>query len=237
MSPPQQQPQSSSPSPTPSNNGISFTITHMNANHQDSLSYYLRVYNGVSAGEASTATLETITLSDLVIRTADKNRYTVPLDPPLQSFSETRARLVAMHKDCLDKLGLSDIKITTYHAPSRPSEVITFLVCLSGILAFSRRANLLPGGWVYEGLRLGSGWWWPRWFAAFCASMQPAVLTFVLVVHAFEAAMLAYTRLRKHGVALGSGAWWGWVLSTIIEGYGGFQRFDRVVREEEAKKK
>ncbi|PYH79897.1 hypothetical protein BO82DRAFT_355893 [Aspergillus uvarum CBS 121591] len=240
MSPPQ--PQSSSPSSSSagkSNNGISFTITHMNANHQDSLAYYLRAYNGVSAAEASTATLETITLSDLVIRTKNNggNRYTVALDPPLQSFSETRARLVAMHKECLERLHLSDIKITTYRVPSRPGDVLAFLICLSGILAFSRRENLLPGGWVYEGLRLETGWWWPQGFAGFCARMQPAVLAFTLVVHAFEASVLAYTRLRKHGVALGSGVWWAWLLSTMVEGFQGFKRFDRLVREEEAKQK
>ncbi|RAH83620.1 hypothetical protein BO86DRAFT_387886 [Aspergillus japonicus CBS 114.51] len=241
MTPPQ--PQSSSPSSSSSssagknNNGISFTITHMNANHQDSLAYYLRAYNGVSAAEASTATLETITLSDLVIRTKNNgNRYTVALDPPLQSFSETRARLVAMHKECLERLRLSDIQITTYRVPSRPGDVLAFLICLSGILAFSRQQNLLPGGWVYEGLRLETGWWWPRGFAGFCARMQPAVLAFTLVVHAFEASVLAYTRLRKHGVALGSAVWWAWVLSTLVEGFQGFKRFDRLVREEEAKK-
>ncbi|RAH73400.1 DUF2470 domain-containing protein [Aspergillus aculeatinus CBS 121060] len=256
MSP--QQPQSSTPSSSASssssagktnnnnnnnNNGISFTITHMNANHQDSLAYYLRVYNGVSAAEASTATLETITLSDLVLRTNHHHnhntgtRYTVALDPPLQSFSETRARLVAMHKECLERLDLSDIKITAYRVPSRPGDILAFLICLSGILAFSRRENLLPGGWVCEGLRLETGWWWPQGFAGFCARMQPAVLAFTLVVHAFEASVLAYTRLRRHGVALGSRVWWAWVLSTLIEGFQGFKRFDRLVREEEAKKK
>ncbi|OJK02730.1 hypothetical protein ASPACDRAFT_40045 [Aspergillus aculeatus ATCC 16872] len=247
MSPlPPQSPTSSSGSSSSSagktnNNGIAFTITHMNANHQDSLAYYLRVYNGVSAAEASTATLETITLSDLVLRTNHNhntgNRYTVALDPPLQSFSETRARLVAMHKECLERLNLSDIKITTYRVPSRPGDILAFLICLSGILAFSRRENLLPGGWVYEGLRLETGWWWPQGFAGFCARMQPAVLAFTLVVHAFEASVLAYTRLRRHGVALGSRVWWAWVLSTLIEGFQGFKRFDRLVREEEAKKK
>ncbi|RAL09816.1 DUF2470 domain-containing protein [Aspergillus homomorphus CBS 101889] len=237
MSPPQSQTTPSPSSSSKDSNGITFTINHMNTSHRDSLTYYLRVYNNVSPSEASTATLESITLQDLIIRTANANRYIVPFDPPLQSFSETRARLVAMHRDCLAQLGLSDTKITNYQFPSTPLEILIFLVCLSGLVAFTRREHFLPGGWVYEGLRLGSGWWWPRGFAAFCAMMQPFVLRFLVTVHAGEAAWLAYSRLRRHGVGFAGFVWWAWLVSTFVEGAQGFKRFDRLVASKEGEGK
>ena len=46
-----------------------FIIQHMNADHQDSLVLYLQAYCHVSAGDAKSAQLEDISLSDLVIFT------------------------------------------------------------------------------------------------------------------------------------------------------------------------
>ncbi|PKX89531.1 DUF2470 domain-containing protein [Aspergillus novofumigatus IBT 16806] len=94
----------------------SFIIKHMNTNHADTLSLYLRAYCGVSAHFAHPAVLQDISLSDLLI-SAKGTRYSVPINPPMTSFSEARARVVAMHKDSLQRLGLSDITIADNFLP------------------------------------------------------------------------------------------------------------------------
>lgn len=95
----------------------SFIIKHMNTSHADSLSLYLRAYCGVSAHFAHPAILQDISHSDLLI-TAKGTRYSVPINPPMTSLAETRARVVAMHKDSLQRLGLSDITIAEYRPPA-----------------------------------------------------------------------------------------------------------------------
>ncbi|PYH93892.1 integral membrane protein [Aspergillus ellipticus CBS 707.79] len=217
--------------PSPSPSPITFTITHMNANHQDSLSAYLQVYCHVSARDAQSARLESLTLSDLLISAAG-TRYTVPISPPMANFSESRTRLVAMHKECLARLGRSDITITSYRPPEG-KEIFFFFVCVSAFVGFWQRSNFLPGAWVYEtvGLRAVPG------FADLCYRAQPVVFAILAGSHTLEASLLTVKRLRRHGVPVLSGVWCAWVLSNLIEGFTVWLRFDRLVREERARGK
>jgi putative heme iron utilization protein len=91
--------------------GKVFIITHMNADHGDSLQLYLQAFCGITAREANGASLEDLTLDGLVLR-AQGIRYAVPVDPPMKDFSEARGRLVALHKDSLQRLGRSDVTLT-----------------------------------------------------------------------------------------------------------------------------
>ncbi|PWY85378.1 integral membrane protein [Aspergillus eucalypticola CBS 122712] len=214
----------------PDRSNISFTITHMNANHQDSLAAYLQVYCHVSAREAKSARLEDISLSDLVI-SANGTRYTVPIDPAMGSFSESRSRLVAMHQECLARLGRSDITIKEYRRPEG-IEIFLFFVFATALVAFSRRSNFLPGSLFYETVGLGAV---PP-LAQLFYKTQPFVLTVMGGSHVVEASLLTVKRLRRHGVPVLSLVWCAWVVSNLIEGYTVWMRFDRMVREEGAKK-
>ncbi|KAE8396599.1 hypothetical protein BDV23DRAFT_143134 [Aspergillus alliaceus] len=208
----------------------SFIINHMNADHQKSLAMYLRVYCDVAAGDAKSARLEDITLSDLLI-SAKGTRYSVPLDPPMKTFSDTRPRVVAMHKECLQRLGLSDIVIKEYRAP-RGLEAVNFGMVVATLLVFSRGSNFLPGSFFYESVGLGR---FPA-FAQFCHSVQAIPLVLLLGIHAMEAVLLSVNRLKRHGVPFLSGVWFAWIASIIIEGVFTFKRFDRMVKEEEEKR-
>lgn len=204
-------------------------IDHMNADHQAALEYFLQVYCRVSPGDAKGAQMEEISLSDMVI-TAKRTRYSVPIDPPMQSLLDARHRIVDMYKYCLGKLGLSDITVTEYRAP-RGFHAVVFALCLSTYVAFSRRSNFLPGSVLYSlGLERV-----PR-FAEFCYTIQPILLPLMVAIHVFEASYMAVRRLRPHRVPVLSGLWCTWVVSTFIEGFGAFQRFDAIVRRERAKK-
>lgn len=214
---------------TPTGNASKRTILdHMNADHQDFLSLSLQVYNRVSAQDAQSARLEDITLSDLLI-TAQGTRYTVPLDPPMKSMSEARTRVMAMHQNCLSKLGLSDVVVTEYRPP-RGFHAVVFGLCLCTYALYSRRAHFVPGSWVYDNLLARM----PR-FAEICYKIQPALIWGMLAIHGGEAVLLMFRRLKPHRVPVFSRLWFTWVGSNLIEGVGAWQRFDRMVKEKRAK--
>lgn len=207
-----------------------FIISHMNADHRDSLALYLQAYCNISAGDAKSARLVDISLSDLVI-SADSVRYSVPINPPMKNFSETRARVVSMYKDSLQRLGLSDISITEYRAP-RGLHVFVFGVCLATYIGFSRRSNFVPGSIMYETLGLEK----VPGFTQFCYKIQPWLFSGMVGIHLLESVGLAMLRLKPHRVPFLSGLWFAWVSSTFIEGFGAWQRTGQMVKEEQAKR-
>ncbi|RHZ43064.1 DUF2470 domain-containing protein [Aspergillus thermomutatus] len=208
----------------------SFIISHMNTSHADSLSLYLRVYCGVSAPDAQPAILQDITLSDLLI-TAKGTRYSVPINPPMTSLSETRARVVAMHNDCLQRLGLSDILIREYRPP-HGFQIVSLGLVVATLVVFSRRSNFLPGSVFYEMAGLDR---YPA-FTRFCYDVAPVVVGLMLGAHLLEATLLAVTRLRPHGVRVASGLWVAWMVSNVVEGFPVWRRIDQMVREERVKR-
>ncbi|KAI9931764.1 hypothetical protein MW887_010343 [Aspergillus wentii] len=182
-----------------SNGGKDFIIKHMNADHQDSLVLYLRVYSQISAREAKSARLEDISLSDLVI-SANGTRYSVPVDPPMKTFSDARSRVVAMHKECLQKLGISDIIIKEYRAP-RGAGAVTFAICLAILLGYPRQTDFQPGSILYDTIGLANI---PS-VAEFLYSFQPLLFPLVLGAHLLETTLFAFLRLKPHGVTFLSG--------------------------------
>jgi hypothetical protein len=207
-----------------------FIIKHMNADHADSLQLYLQAYNGITARESQGATLEDLTLSNLII-TAQKSRYTIPLTPPMKDYTEARTRLVTLHKESLQKLGRSDVTLTEYRAPHGFQAVIFGLVLFTYITCW-QRSNLLPGAFVYENL----GFKFVPDFAHFIYRIWPVFYPCVLGIHVLESVALAVTKLRPMGVAVGSRLWFAWMGSCFIEGFGAFVRIGEIVKEERAKK-
>lgn len=210
--------------------GKDFVIKHMNADHADSLQLYLQAFCGITAREAKDASLEDLSLSHLILR-AQGTRYLVPVDPPMKDYSEARGRLVALHKESLQKLGRSDVTLTEYRAP-RGIQAVIFALCLYTYASCFRRGNLLPGSFVYENL----GFKYVPDFAHFVYNIQPLLFPSVVGIHLVESALLAVKRLKPLGVPFMSGLWCVWVASTFVEGFGAFQRIGQIVKEERAKK-
>lgn len=73
-------------------------ITHLNNDHQQSLTYYLQHYNSLSQWESSSPILTDITFDALTFRLASGGRSTIPLYPPMTSWSEARIRTVEMDR-------------------------------------------------------------------------------------------------------------------------------------------
>lgn len=210
--------------------GKDFIIKHMNADHADSLQLYLQAHCGITAREARGASLEDLSLSHLILR-AQGTRYVVPINPPMKDYSEARGRLVALHKESLQKLGRSDVTLTKYRAP-RGLQAVIFALCLYTYASCFRRENLLPGSFVYENL----GFKYVPDFAHFVYKIQPLLFPTVVGIHLLESALLAVKRLKPLGVPFMSGLWFAWVASTFVEGFGAFQRIGQIVKEERAKK-
>ncbi|OJI96582.1 hypothetical protein ASPVEDRAFT_35975 [Aspergillus versicolor CBS 583.65] len=203
-----------------------FIIKHMNNDHARSLSLYLRAYCAVSASAAQSPTLEDLRLTDMII-SARGSRYIIPFTPPLASLSETRARVVAMHKESLRRLNLSDTKVTSY-IPPQGAQVIGFALCLATLVGYSRRANFEPGSLLYDTLDLGARF---PGFTEFSVKWQPWVFGSLAGAHAFEAVfLLGWMRLRKHGVKIFSGLWWTWMVLGFVEGFPAWMRFDAEVK-------
>lgn len=91
----------------------------------------------------------------------------------------------------------------------------------------------MPGTFVYDTLLP----WFPgghKWFFAFTARLPE----FVFTIHLVEALCLDHFKLRKYNVSRGSGLWWKWFVSSIVEGGGPMFRINATVKRkmEEAEK-
>ncbi|KXJ86788.1 putative integral membrane protein [Microdochium bolleyi] len=211
-------------------------IGHMNRDHAAELTHYLRAFAGLSPRAARGAQLADLTLDTLHLTTTTAT-HKIPISPPMTSLSESRVRLVDMAQQAQRKLGLSDIRITTY-TPPQGGGIASF----AGVAFYFVSALALP--WIMPGTLA-----WDvldRFFPSFGFFGGSGAETFtwltrlivvpVLLIHVTEAWWIARTRLEKHGVELGSGLWWLWTANTFFEGAPAFWRFDRLVAAERARK-
>ncbi|OCL13978.1 putative integral membrane protein [Glonium stellatum] len=204
-------------------------IPHMNADHQDSIVRYLEHLLNVSSFLARNARIEDMTLDSITVRSSGK-RYLIPLEPPMDSWRDARERLVRMDKDAIEALGRSDITVKEYKRPEGFLGVV-FVTCAATFVAFCRKANFLPGSFLYEVVLKHV-----PWFASFCAKIQPVLFYTMVAIHVGEVIKMVNTRLRKHSVPVACRLWWMWVLSAFIEGFGAFKRFDAIVKAKTAEK-
>jgi hypothetical protein len=203
-------------------------IQHLNKDHQRSLSYYLQHYNSISAWEASSPVLTDITFSHLVFRLSSGDRSTIPLYPPMTSWSEARIRTVEMDRDARAALDISSIQLTSYLPPKSLFHRTIFGLCVMTFVIFATKQWIVPGTFVYDKVLP----WFPGgadWFLW----ISNGIALPVLGIHVFEAYKLDKTRLRRYGVERGSAVWWKWIASCFIEGLGCFQRIDREVKRKE----
>lgn len=171
---------------------------------------YAEHYGNVSRYTSRKATMEDITLNKITL-SAGGRIISIPLDPPLKSFSEARERVVKMDQDCVQALGRDSITVKEYQAPKGFGAVI-FATCFSTFILLSRPENV---SFVFQ---MVPG------FAAFVLKIRLLVLFPMLAIHVFEAFLMS-RKLQKHSVPLFSNVWWAWVASCFVEGYGSFRRY------------
>jgi hypothetical protein len=206
-------------------------IGHMNKDHSAELEHYLRAFNGVPAGAARGAQMTDLTLDALAIHTADGRSHTVTLSPPMPNLGASRTRLVEMAGTALARLGLSDIRVTTYRAPAGADLLVLFGVGLYFVCA-ATRCLVVPGRAAYALLDA----YWPAGGAEGYRTLVKAMFVPVVAIHLVEAWWMQRTRLAKHRVPVGSRVWCLWILGALSEGAPAFRRLDRVVDEEHRRK-
>lgn len=205
-------------------------VTHMNADHQDSLIRYLEHFCNLSSYAARNAKLVDVTFDSLTILSSDGSPHSISIKPSMNSWSEVRPRVVAMDAEAVAALGRSNITVKKYKRPKGFMAVV-FVATACTFVLFSKRSNFQPGSFVYDSvMRHVPG------FAKFCYKIQPMVIYPMVVLHSGEAIYMERSRLEKHTVPKFSKLWWKWLLSTFVEGVGAFVRFDRIVEIEEVKK-
>ena len=136
-----------------------------------------------------------------------------------------------MHNEALEGLNRSDIVVKKYKGPRIWWHVGLFWVCFVTFCAFAARGNFVEGSAFYNTFLKSV----PK-FAYFCYRIQPIVLYVMLLIHGSEAGHMAKSRLAKYNVPRYSVLWWKWVLTTFVEGFPNFHRFDECVEEEKREK-
>lgn len=160
--------------------------------------------------------IKDITLDKLTVNAGGES-LVIPLDPPMNSFSDARVRLVEMDKQAIAGLGRSRITLKEYRPP-KGFFTIVFAVCFGTYVLLSRKENMLPGSLLYESVLK----YFPR-FAEFSYGVRDYVIWPMLAIHITEAWIMSGT-LKKHSVPLFSRLWWMWIVSCFIEGFNSFQR-------------
>ncbi|KAI9888444.1 MAG: hypothetical protein M1814_006923 [Vezdaea aestivalis] len=203
-------------------------INHMNKDHQESISLYLRYYAKLALREAKTGVLEDLELGGLWIRTST-DRYMIELNPPMASFAQARNRLVDMDREATEGLGLSKIVVNTFSFPLTSRNIATFLTASFGWIVNSSPNNFRVGSFFANHfLRSNVA------VCNFLEKAQPYILAFMVVVHSAEMAYFARSRLDKHRVPSFGAVWMAWLISGFIEGIGSFWRFDELVAAKKA---
>jgi hypothetical protein len=188
---------------------------------------YLENYSKVPYGRASYAKLVDISLSTMTIETKGK-QYTIPLDPPMNSWAEARERYVQMDQQCVAALDRHPTSIRSYRPPSKLGHLFMWVSCSFLFLTLPRKANWLPGtlvGDLVAKAGLSNLFLKTRWLT-WC---------FMVVTHAYEAYLMSQ-KMRKHSVPFWNRVWWSWVCSSMVEGFTSFWRLDEEVAAKEAAK-
>ncbi|KAG9240788.1 hypothetical protein BJ878DRAFT_268992 [Calycina marina] len=203
-------------------------IKHLNADHQKSLTYYLQHYNSLSSFEARSAQLTDITFDAMTFSISWGNTSTVPIYPPMKSWSEARVRTVEMDRESRKALGISPVSITEYEPPKNIFHVTIFALCVLAVVVFATKQWIAPGTFVYDKILP----FWPggpEWFLW----ISNAIALPVVGIHVAETVYLDYAKLYKYGVVRGSALWFKWIASSMIEGRGAYDRIMATAQKKE----
>jgi hypothetical protein len=111
----------------------------------------------------------------------------------------------------------------TYHPP--PASTLIPILTTGLIMALTTTSRLLsPPSPLYTLLLAGRS---PRTLRA-AAWIQTGLFYFLFGAHAVETVLFT-RRLREHGVASGTGAWWKWMGTCFVGGKFCWAWFDEVV--------
>ncbi|KZV87761.1 hypothetical protein EXIGLDRAFT_723373 [Exidia glandulosa HHB12029] len=215
-------------------------ITHMNADHADSLALYLRNYLSVPAYEAASARLDDITVDGITLSYSSPSKTVVlPFEPPLDSLADARPRLVAMSHASSAAVGQALTRVTVYTPPNLMG-ALNIIGVLFGVVTFALAdAMLAPNSPITRFILLGQ-----TGVAGFMREWKGTFLLGIAAIHVTEAGLMwrkafrhcprRINALKYEGLGL---VGWKWVLSAFAEGATSFQRFNAIIKQQEEKAK
>ncbi|TLS25421.1 hypothetical protein PpBr36_07213 [Pyricularia pennisetigena] len=215
------------------------TVAHVNKDHAEDLSLYLRHFNGLSIKDAADAELVSLDLDRMLIRAGPSRAlHKVSYSPPLTDWADRRAVLVDMSRTARDAssggapppdpdLSHADpaslIRAPTL-VPDAP--VYGLVIFLFASAAACHLGYVEPGTSLWSSPLLAA---FPAGPAGFVRTIR-AVVGLILAVHLAEVAFMV-TRLRKYRMPLLSSAGLFWTFSILIDGVFGFMRFNKMIKE------
>ncbi|KAF8446859.1 hypothetical protein BGX38DRAFT_1270848 [Terfezia claveryi] len=243
-------------------------LNHMNADHKDSILLYLRHFSNIpplSPGtpdpELIDISLAGITISHHLSPKATTPAITfIPFTPPIESLSQSRARLVAMTEESEQALGLTSnsekAALTRVTAPGVVGFTISLLVLQTivcfcpGIVDLYTLSHSDPHHSILgpnpnpaypadlpDTLYTRYMMFNQPWLVRFISAWRREFWALVVGIHFAEAVYMDRRLTAEWGVKRLSGVWMGWVGWAFMEGFGSFQRASRVCKGEEEKGK
>lgn len=188
-------------------------IKHMNADHQEDLSWYLQHYNNVPEKTAKEAILDDLSLAGMTISTGENSRpHFVSFDPPLHNLGDVRGRLVEMTNVSLAALRLARVEVKNFPGLTPVGYFFSLLV-VYGTAVFYNPFPFTAPGTITRKILLENSWaigllekwhWW--------------ALGGMVGIHVVETAMLV-EKLSRYRVKTGSLTWWKYVGSCLVIGF------------------
>lgn len=196
----------------------------MNKDHRHDLSAILQHHTGTASRDPE---LTDISLSTLTI-TADGQSHTLPISPPMTSWSDRRARLVEMTLAARSALGLDadgkGVVAELRFVPPSGLGAVVFAGVVFYFVCFAVVEMGGPGGAVTRVLQE----WFPGGAGGF-EWLVKAIFWPVMGIHVGECWWLDRTRLGRYGVRRGGRLWWLWMGRCFFEGVTAFKSFDGLV--------
>ncbi|MCJ1284891.1 hypothetical protein MMC26_004228 [Xylographa opegraphella] len=214
-------------------------LAHLNTTYPDTLARLLEHH--ATAFDAQRPRLTALTPSSLSIAYTNGSASSfvlhstkrIPLSPPLASISlpVVEERLLAMDAECIaaiERGGRSELAVTAYWAP-RGWQMVAAVGVACVMVAYA--VEYFGGeGWRVSEL-LGLDARAERW----CRLGLGTAFGLLVVAHVGESVGIMLPMLWKYNVPVGTGLWWLWVGSHVVEGWGAIMRFREMVREEEGR--
>jgi len=218
-------------------------VDHLNKDHHDSVRLspysklamiltisqiirYLEHYCHLPSWKAYDGEITNVDLNGMTFDCRGRT-HRIPFDPPMSTYREARERAVTMDKESLQGLDRSDITVNEFVPPTGLYAVEFFIISLT-FVAYSQRSWWAKGEVVEQ--YLGS------WFASLGWTIQPYLISAMLVIHTTEAVLFARWYLRRHSVNVRTLLWWKWMFVSFVEGQLAWMRFKALVAKKQVEK-
>jgi hypothetical protein len=228
-------------------------ISHMNADHPDSLEHYLEFYNDITCIPGS-AKLIDLSLDSLLIEysvpeSSKAEMSTVKITPPMTSYAESRTKLVAMAEEATGQQfhvppdppvsnGPTHNTHNTHntshvdHAVSGTSRGEEIGWTFPGLLGYLTTAAICFGYWALshpEPLSAGGPLerYLPGLLVVFGRRFREQIFAMMIGIHVVEA-LVVLNKCIEQGVRLPYLVLW--TLNTAVEGGPAIARFNHLVK-------